>query len=531
MDFAVRGSKSVHMSGEQMTLPGLFGDGLDPRNRWLRLSQLIPWDEIETCYGSQFDSARGGPHALPARVAFGSLIIKERLGLTDIETVEMIQENPYLQIFLGYGCFSSKRPFDPSLMVHFRKRFSLEELQSINELLTEGSALSEVKDENNSPPPPDSGINASTPDESTGSPSSEDPPPPSGTLMMDATCIPADVAYPTDVNLLNHAREWSERLIDRLHEPHIGTHPKPRTYRHKARKDYLKVAKAKSLSRKRARKAFGKQLCYLRRNLGYIQTHVEQGLWRLSELPNNWYKTLLVLSEILRQQSELHAQKSHQIADRIVSIEQPHVRPIYRGKAGRKYEFGGKVSVVLDKGFAYLETVSWDAFNEAGDLIAHAANYHRRHGHYPERILADKIYRTKANRSWCKERGIRLAGVGPGRPPKDPAKRQERERESAQDDADRQPMEGVFGVTKRRYGLKRILTRLPSTSATTIAMVMIILNLEKIILRLFLTDRHWFTDWNGITMRWRLEAMEIHHQLKTHLRTGGWWHRYPNMAI
>ena len=82
-------------------------------------------------------------------------------------------------------------------------------------------------------------------------------------------------------------------------------------------------------------------------------------------------------------------------------------------------------------------------------------------------------------------------------------------------------MEGVFGVTKRRYGLKRILTRLPSTSATTIAMVMIILNLEKIILRLFLTDRHWFTDWNGITMRWRLEAMEIHHQLKTHLRTGG----------
>jgi hypothetical protein len=204
--------------------------------------------------------------------------------------------------------------------------------------------------------------------------------------MMDATCIPADVAYPTDLNVLNHAREWSERFIDRLHESHIGVQPKPRTYRQKARKDYLQVAKAKSLSRKRARKACRKQLRYLRRNLAYIQTHVEAGLWQLAELPDNWYKTLLVISEILRQQSELHAQKSNQIDDRIVSIEQPYVRPIYRGKAGRKYEFGSKVSVVLDKGFAYLETVSWDAFNEAGDFITHAENDHRRHGHYPQPI-------------------------------------------------------------------------------------------------------------------------------------------------
>ena len=80
--------------------------------------------------GSQFDSARGGPHALPARVAFGSLIIKERLGLTDIETVEMIQENPYLQVFRDAAFF--KRPFDPSLMVHFRKRFSLEDQSSMS---------------------------------------------------------------------------------------------------------------------------------------------------------------------------------------------------------------------------------------------------------------------------------------------------------------------------------------------------------------------------------------------------------------
>ena len=86
-------------------LAGPFGDGLDPTNRWLRLSQLIPWDEIDRYYGSQFDSARGGPHVLPARVAFGSLIIKERLGLTDIETVEMIQENPISRSFWDTAAF------------------------------------------------------------------------------------------------------------------------------------------------------------------------------------------------------------------------------------------------------------------------------------------------------------------------------------------------------------------------------------------------------------------------------------------
>jgi hypothetical protein len=165
---------------------------------------------------------------------------------------------------------------------------------------------------------------------------------------------------------------------------------------------------------------------------------------------------------MVRQQRELNGANSDQIADRIVSIEQPHVRSIYRGKAGQKYEFGCKISAVLDHGFAYVETVNWDAYNEAGDLMAHAEHYHRRHGYYPKRILADKIYRTKANRSWCKEHGIRLAGVGPGRPPRDPVKRRERQRESTQDDADRQPMEGLFGTTKRRYGLRRLLTRLPS---------------------------------------------------------------------
>ena len=181
----------MHMSGEQLTMLGVFGEGLDPNNRWLKLSRQIPWDQIEELYGKQFDRSRGGHPPLPARVAFGSLLIQQRLSLTDEETVALIQENPYLQAFLGFGSFSSGQPFDPSLMVHFRKRFSLDDLQGINELIVAPHVAEDNDDSDDDPPSHDSGSTAHTPEDLSASSESD----PSGTLMMDATCVPADIAY------------------------------------------------------------------------------------------------------------------------------------------------------------------------------------------------------------------------------------------------------------------------------------------------------------------------------------------------
>lgn len=79
-------------------------------------------------------------------------------------------------------------------------------------------------------------------------------------MLLDATCAPADVAYPTDLNLLNEAREKLEEIIDTLHAPQIGRARKPRTYRDKARKEYLAVAKQRRANGKVIRRAIGKQL-------------------------------------------------------------------------------------------------------------------------------------------------------------------------------------------------------------------------------------------------------------------------------
>ena len=118
-----------------------FGGTLDSDNRWVIFSSLMPWEELEETYAPQFNPTTGAP-AKPVRLAFGALFIKQRLGLTDEETVEQIRENAYMQFFLGFAGYSSKAPFDPSMMVHFRKRFSEDELSRINELIAErGKAM------------------------------------------------------------------------------------------------------------------------------------------------------------------------------------------------------------------------------------------------------------------------------------------------------------------------------------------------------------------------------------------------------
>lgn len=123
-----------HLSINDFHVP--FSGSLDPENRWVLLAELIPWQELEDTYAPQFSATVGAP-AKPVRLAFGALYIKQRLGLTDEETVLQIQENAYMQFLLGFAGCSSKAPFDPSMMVHFRKRFSDEDLRWINELVVE----------------------------------------------------------------------------------------------------------------------------------------------------------------------------------------------------------------------------------------------------------------------------------------------------------------------------------------------------------------------------------------------------------
>jgi len=303
-----------------------FGGTLDPDNRWVVYSSLMPWEELEDTYAPQFDPTTGAP-AKPMRLAFGALFIKQRLGLSDEETVEQIRENAYLQYFLGFAGYSSKAPFDPSMMVHFRKRFSQEELNRINELIAERGkalvkeAMASVRDEDESNDSDDDAGNQLPLDDFV-KPADWPEGKNWGTLTIDASCTPADITYPTDLKLVNEAKQSTERIIDDLCDQGADLRQhRPRYDRGKARANFLNVAKQKKRRRRKIKASIRRQLDYLQRNLDAIDALIAYGA-SLSALKTNWWRKLLVISKLHRQQSILLYAKTRSMPDRIVNLVQ-----------------------------------------------------------------------------------------------------------------------------------------------------------------------------------------------------------------
>lgn len=453
-----RASKSPYVSQSQLVIDGFetpFSQNLDPDNRWVQLAGKIPWDELASLYLKKYSPKATGRPSLNPRIVIGSLIIKHLCNLDDRETISQITENIYMQYFLGYSAFSSRPPFDASLFVEIRKRLGEDLLAEMNlRILKVANAGIEKKSTEDDDDQASGGGGKTTH---------------RGELLMDATVSPQDIAYPTDLNLLNEARQITERIIDYLHTP--GEVKKPRTYRQKARKDYLHVAQNRNPGRKTVRKAVGKQLRYLKRNITYIHKMLDG--FTTFPLPVKLQKQFHVVQTLYDQQWEMFSQRKHSVEDRIVSIHQPHVRPMVRGKAGAKVEFGSKLHLSLVDGFAFLDTISWDAFNEGSHLSEYVETYKERFGFYPERVLADKIYCTRYNRKWLKDRHIKLAAKPLGRPSAQAVEHHVRPGE-------RNPIEGKFGQAKNGYGMNRIRARLKQTSQSWIASIILVLNLVKL---------------------------------------------------
>ena len=136
-------SKSVHLmiryrSQKQLTLTGFsspFRTQLDPENRWVKLAELIPWDDLARAYHKSLLSSSQGRPAKDARMVIGAVIIKHKLCLSDEETIQQIQENPYLQFFVGLSRYQTEPPFAPSLFVEIRKRMGKTVFEGFHEAI------------------------------------------------------------------------------------------------------------------------------------------------------------------------------------------------------------------------------------------------------------------------------------------------------------------------------------------------------------------------------------------------------------
>ena len=260
-----------------------------PDNRWVIMAELIPWGEFEAEYAENFSEKMGAP-AKPFRMALGALIIKEKQGTSDRETVEQIKENPFLQYFIGLSAYSNEAPFEASMMVYFRERINMDFVKKINSYMVKDflEKTEEIEREAETEEKKEEKEVEETKNK--------------GKLILDATVAPADITHPNDLGVLNQSRKLTEKIINFLHKNRKNKlDKKPRTYKNKARKDYLKVAKKRRVSRQERRDGIFKQLQYIKRNLAHIDNLINSGA-SLSSLSPRKYKMLLVVTEVYRQQ-------------------------------------------------------------------------------------------------------------------------------------------------------------------------------------------------------------------------------------
>ncbi|MEO6136505.1 MAG: IS5 family transposase [Ginsengibacter sp.] len=490
-----RASTPDYVSPNQLILSGFetpFEQKLTRENRWVKLAHRIPWDRLVKYYDDLFVSKEGRP-AISGRVILGAVIIKHLGDLTDRETVAQIQENMFMQYFLGYSSFTNEEPFSDTLFVEIRKRLSIDLLSKINEAVAlycidmqeAGMQAHQAKADKKQNVPP---IQNNDPDGSNGILASEIKVAPveenmeqkdelpavkknRGKLLMDATVAPQNITFPTDLKLLNAARKKSEQLVDILYNPVLHGKIKVRTYREVARKWFLNSAKKKRKTAKEIYKANGRQLRFLKRNLAHIEVLLKA--YQSFPLKQKDQKYLMVLHTVYDQQKEMHRTRTHRIDYRIVNIHQPHVRPIVRGKESAKTEFGSKIQMSLVEGFAFIDHLSWEAFNEGKYLTDSVEKYKSRFGFYPAEVLADQIYCTRENRTQLKLLDIKLIAKPLGRPCAQAVK-------IHLSPGERNPIEGKFGQAKVAYGLNKIRARLSSTSTSWIAAIALVLNLVKL---------------------------------------------------
>ncbi len=468
-----------------------FEKWLDQDNRWIVLGRLIPWSELSAAYNETLSAHTGRP-AKDARLVIGAVIIKHKLCLSDEETIAQIRENPYLQAFVGFTAFHKEQAFAPSLFVDIRRRMGPEVFARF-----EDSIIARISEHKNPATPPDAppgddhtpppgGDEAVVCEDSKAEPSDQQPAPHRGKLILDATVVEQAIRYPTDLGLLNEAREISEALIDALHLL-MATKKKVRTYRRKARRDYLALVKQRRPGPRKRRQAIGRQLRYLKRNLGHVETMLNKLPGLEIPLSPKQLRQYWIIQNLYLQQKQMFDSRARRCDDRIVSLHQPHVRPIVRGKQNKAVEFGAKLGVGLDEdGIACVDHVSWDAYHEGADLPGQVEAYRKRHGHYPEKLLADPLYGSRENRKFLKHRGIRFAGKPLGRPPKlaEAATKLER-RQRRQDYRERIPIEGKFGQGKNGYGLNHIRARTAKTSDAWIRSIFLVMNLLVLLRFLF----------------------------------------------
>ena len=420
-----------------------FGGGLAPQNRWMKMSVMLPWDELECAYASKL--SRLGRPALDARLVLGLLIIKHVTNLSDEELSCQFSENIYMQAFCGFDNFSTHKALDSSTLSVVRKRLGSAFFRQM-ESLTYNVLLEKGIIEGNS-------------------------------VLCDATVIPEKISYPNDVGLLEKCRRKTVAFIKGAQ---FLVRSKYRTYCRKARYLALSFSKKKKKTKKMVEKAKKNLLNFLSRNIKQARDIIQKGAGEGLDIV---FKELATIEKIFSQQKEMYKKKCHRIEERIVSISKPYVRPIKRGKAGKEVEFGPKGAFSYVGSFLFLDHLSHDNFSEAGkDIVQRQiVNFETMFGRKPDSFTGDNLYGTMENRKLMEENKVRAAFKPLGR--HSPVRSSSEKRWQKKKSRERNRIEGAFGHAKEHLGLKPIRYKTKEGAEIWIRLGLLGMNLKTAVAR------------------------------------------------
>lgn len=389
-----------------------FGGKLDEDNRWLKIKRLIPWGQLEVEYSKYF-SHRGRP-SLDARLVIGLFLLKHMVTLSDRELILGLQENVYWQSFCWLEGFVSEELLNSSSLTKIRKRLGAEFTKDLEKKTYDVLIDKKIIKRKG--------------------------------MLVDATVMPEKIKYPNDVGLLNDVREW---LVERLKEVGSKTGEKIRTYRQKARKVYLSFAKNKRKTQKGINKTKKQMLQFVRRNMSQLKERMDKldYLMRI-EIESR----LKIVDVIYEQQRKMYVDKVNKIEERIISFWREYVRPIKRGKGGRKeVEFGPKVSLSHVDGMTFVNVFRHDNYSEAKkEVLEEQLRYYEElFKEKPPSVTGDNLYGTRENREMLKDKGIRVGFKPLGRPGKESEKQRQYVLRKSRE---RNRIEGDIGNVKEHYG-------------------------------------------------------------------------------
>ena len=424
---------------------------LDENHELIKISKTIDWANLSDKL-AQFYCPDNGRPTKPSRAKVGLLILKHLYRFSDDDVIDLIRRDLYAQYLCDVSFSEAIKFIHPASLVKFRKKIGLKGIKLIEEEVLNSLKRAKLLKGRK--------------------------------LASEATVVPSNIAYPTDVSLLEKARQKAAQYLGKVKGLGAKTY---RTYKRAAKKIFVQYQKIRCHTIKSRKKAQKQIRQFSQRNIRQLEEAVNNvklsikntGLEAINsadkakkQFIEKAQEFLDTASKILTQQKDIY--QALPVKERIVSVHQPHIRPMVRGKYPVNVEFGPKILLNLKNNFLFLEHLSFNNTSDSQLLDTSLKGYKGRFGFFPTQLAADRGFWPKENRQLAENYNIKKIAIEnkgkssylKGKPFRERLRRL------------RCSIEAKISLAKRKYGLSRACYNIQNGEEIWVRLGLIAMNLK-----------------------------------------------------